>query len=1060
MKIKLRKKYIILFLTLFLFLFFFVLNSTALKQINNNTNNIKVNQVIKPDVDYIFNENLLYRNDNKYDAFKYYNIKNRTEMLGNYPATFSFDNDYIGQFPIGWDILNVKGGKSTITDYYGHKKVLCLSDVSSLGYIKIRKEINLGIENSIEFWGLNNDTTGKLHFNIGTNDTNCIFIGFHNDGNIKYNDGTYHILIPYISNAWYHFRIDFNLFDKVFDIWINSIKVGTDLGIKGDPKQANYISINTGTAEKNQGFIDAIDLGNDNEYYRQRNLVSKNEPIKSESNGNYEATYSFTNDTIGTFPENWDDNSGYNCGATIIDEINHHKKILELYDNNESELMSISHSIEEQSIQVIEFWIGISKIIDNDFYIKFTENGRQIIILRIKDNKLQYLDGILLTWVTIKQNFFVPNVLFHIKLILYNLKYKFDCYINGICERFNLAYYNLTYENIDSINFLTTIVGYNYKIYIDAIGLISDLDYIIGSNYYSQKDNIINKWEFDKYEFNYIGNEFESNNYLWKQYEYRDENWIYTDFKHANDSDIIYYSKVHTEMQKGQYMQGLCFEENMNNNTFNFTFNFMYDLWNDYGSLISFKFYSYTADIELIPIIFAINTTFDITNPLQNRDWLKPIMFFYPHNFSWYFTGIFVETDKEMSLNFYLNYDDNIAIISNYTYSEYIGIEVDGFWENLYGFSKLNITYHNLYTGTIEGNRGYWHSIGIYRNGISYKKDYMNEREYSLIKYRLISDTWDNWNTKIYNILNITLESECTYYITSNFYTFLSTGIIIKNRNYINESRIYNLYKDYEYSISTPYLVIMLYNKFSLVDYLSIFGVKLTRQINKTKVDYYANYYWNKWYETDFDFNSYYYYVKDNNLYHYIHNFDFNNYFNIQFKVKQDMTNYTLKYTSYISNNYTSQFIYKYGYSWGGIIGYKSYDIYENTYPELTSITLPNYTLWYIEINVNNYHGNSYDISEGYISSLRLITIFLVFEVIEIIEYETIIEGLLFILTRLLFIFLPTLIFYNKLGKKSVVPIFLLMSIISTIVGLIPLWILFIIFFGCGLFLINEKDEI
>ena len=1053
-----KRKYIILFISLFISLFIFnIINISFSHQFN--TDNIQTNQEAKPDIDYIFNENLLYKNDNKYNAFKYYNIKNRTEIKGNYPATFSFDDDNIGQFPEEWELITENGGKAIVTNYYGHEKVLCLADLNNSGSIKVRKEINLGVANKIEFWCCMNDTNGKLYIFLGPNSYNCIYLVLNDLGYITYYDTSFHNIITYQKNIWYHIEIEFNFYTDIFNIWINSKKYGNDLGVKGNPNLMDYIYLSTIDLPINKAFIDAIDLGNDNGYYRHRNLIPKNEYIESESNGNYESTCSFTNDTIGIIPENWIDNSGPGCNATISEEINKHKYILQFNDNSISNIVNVSYSIEQQTFQMIEFWLGISTI-TSYFYIEFQENNKKNVVLRINNNELQFLSGIYLKWITIKKDFFIPNVLFHIKLELNNLENKFHCYINGILESFNSSYNLPTSISLNNIEFSTVITGYNYKVYIDAIGLLSDSNYIIGSNYYSQKDDIINKWEFDKYEFNYIENEFENDNYLWRQYEYQIENWISVDFINANNSNIIYYSKTHTGLEVGQYKQGLCFNESINNSTVNFTFNFMYDMWNDYGSLISWKFYSYTFDTELIPIVFAINTSFDIANPLQNRDWLKPIMFFYPHNFSWGFTGIFVETDKEMSLDFYLNYDDNIAILSNHTNSKIIEIEVDTFWENLYGFSKLNITYHNLNSGTIEGNRGYFRSIGIYGNGISYKKNYMNKREYSLIKYKLKIDNWKDWDTEIYNILNITIESECTFYISSNFYTFLSTGITIKNRNYINKSRIYNLYKDYKYSFSTPYLIIMLYNNFTLVDYLSIFGVKITREGNETITDYYADYYWNKWYDTDFDFNSYYYYVKDNNLYYYIHNLDFNSYFNIQFKVKEDMTNYTLNFASYISNNYTGQSIFKYGYSWGGIIGSKTYDIFEDIYPKLISISLPNYTLWFIEININNYHNNSYDISKGYVSSLKLIIDILSFEIIKIIKYEIIIDGLLFILTRLLFIFLPTLIFYNKLGEKSVVPIFLLMSIISVISGLIPMWILFIIFFGCGLFLINERGEV
>jgi len=1060
-----KRKYIILILSFFIFLFLF--RFIIIPTDNNINNNIQTSQdsETKSDIDYIFNENLLYKNDNKYDAFKYYNIKNRTEMLGNYPATFSFEDNNIGQFPIGWEFIQESDKKSSITNHKGHEKVLCLSDTKNDEYIQVKKEINLGIENSIDFWILTNNITSKIHIFLGTNISNCIFLLFRETGYISYFDTSYHNLMFYQINTWYHFKIQYNFYTDFFDLWINSIKIGTDLELRGNPNMMDYIIFSTGTVEIFKVFIDAIDLGNDCGYYRHRNLISKNEYIESKSNGNYEATHSFFDDIIGETPKGWTVVEGAVHPCTIIEELDNHKKVLELRDQSVVTSCYIYRPIVQKRNQILEFWIGKSSILEmEDFHIQFYESDfhpyyeNEILILNlsVKNNDFKYYKE---SWYTIKDNFFIPNTFFHIKIVLNDIENTFNCYINGILELLNGNYCNNVDISINKIKLITSFSGSLYQCYFDGFGLSSDSDYIIGSNYYSQKDDILNKWEFDKYEFNYIENEFEYNSYLWKQYEHEEENWIYIDFKNDTYSNLMYHSATQLGVGIGDYRQGLCFEKNMNYNSFNFTFNFKYDLWNDYGTLISWKFYSYTSDLELIPFIFAINTTLDIANPLQNRDWLKPIMFFYPHNFSWEFTGIYVGTDREMSLNFYINYNDNIAILSTHNVSKVLPIEINGFWENLYGFSKLNITTHNTVSGNIEHMRGYWKNIGIYHNGISYKENYMNKREYSLIIYNLsYNDNWNVWITKFYNLLNITLESDCIFYMSTSYYNFLSTGVIIKERDYIDKNRIYNLYKDYKYAIHTPYLIIMLYNNFSLIDYLSISGVKITTTIDKIENYYYPDYYWSKWYDIDFNFNSYYYYVKNNKLYYYIHNLDIDDYFKIVFKVNyKDVSNYTLKFRSHIINNYTGQLLFR--YSWYGLAGYTTYDISETVLPIQLSYTLPNKSLRYIEININNYHNNSYNISDGYISSLLLIIDILSFDIIEFMEYETITEGLLFILTRLLFIFLPTFIFYSKLGKKYVIPLFLLMSIISVIAGLIPLWILFIIFFGSGLFLINERSE-
>ena len=91
-------------------------------------------------------------------------------------------------------------------------------------------------------------------------------------------------------------------------------------------------------------------------------------------------------------------------------------------------------------------------------------------------------------------------------------------------------------------------------------------------------------------------------------------------------------------------------------------------------------------------------------------------------------------------------------------------------------------------------------------------------------------------------------------------------------------------------------------------------------------------------------------------------------------------------------------------------------------------------------------------ITSGYIKNLRL-------DIISNLSTTIITLTLLGMIIPLILIITPTFIFSNRLGKESVVPLFLIFSLIFTATETIPIWLFFIIAFSSLVFIFTNKDK-
>lgn len=195
----------------------------------------------------------------------------------------------------------------------------------------------------------------------------------------------------------------------------------------------------------------------------------------------YPATYTFKTDVIGSEPSGWTTNNSSTCTSTIIQTINDHNKILQLYDGNGSGIAQIHRTVNQSANQRIEMWLAKSSIAANkDCIIEFYESATLITSLRLQDNDLDYYTSS--AWSSVDDDFIVADTFFHIMMILNDSANTFDIYIDGSLEGNDLAYENSSTVSIDKILFETDSADTGYYFYIDAIGINSETSYTSGDN--------------------------------------------------------------------------------------------------------------------------------------------------------------------------------------------------------------------------------------------------------------------------------------------------------------------------------------------------------------------------------------------------------------------------------------------------------------------------------------------------------------------------------------------------------------------------------------------------
>ena len=751
----------------------------------------------------------------------------------------------------------------------------------------------------------------------------------------------------------------------------------------------------------------------------------------------YNGTYSFKDESIGiegtdiSFIDIYNNNT--NTYTKIKEHTNNHKKIMEIYDNNNTHYVDILNQINNESYGTIELWLN-SNDSNKDYTMLFRDNGINLFGIKTDGSQFKFWYG---DW-TIDQLTFYSNIWFHIR-IDYDCRigggyqglsqYKFHVYIN------NILFSDYSFGNnqpfINEFISYTNDIDYGYSYYLDAIGYTWNSEYSIGNNLIPYSITNTSIKEIDKFEFAYdingnllpIGYD-NPNTWTDIEVESNDKVNIYYDLKQENDRVVKMLYNVIGDT-------GLEKDFSIEKGIINISFSIEYAEFTDVSNR-SFNCNIYSYDESLI---VRLHLHFITGNYIK--------LYYWNGNDNIYLMNMsysqFANTINRKLFNIYINEYDGICVLI-YKYSTLV-YEVFRFplLENKKGLSHIKFIGNlpdqsELYLLTLD-------SIGVYINGTSLAIGY----SFTTVPiYQEISGDWLFLNT--HNLFIINAKGFFKFGIIGwSGSTGLSAWI-----EHNNTDIIINYWKTYqEGKIYKPQLYYLFNETQEIhINSIKIEGCILTESNNTYFLEF-------EYLNIDSQKNFFYIDNNTNNLHFYI-DFDSTDIEYIQATFNIDdkpTTDYSISYTGYYSGYNVPYFCILYT---DGNFGY--YDI--KYYLAKTIYILPQGI--FIDkfiLNVSDFNPfleNYIDIDSGFINGYLTDLYMTYFKDLEIsIIIITMISGFI----PLLVIFLPTIAIKSRIGKKSVIPMLIIMTLICFVCQLIPTWLFAILLLIYGLIIVITKRD-
>ena len=791
-------------------------------------------------------------------------------------------------------------------------------------------------------------------------------------------------------------------------------------------------------------FIPNVNASSDNlRYDFKKNILdtSNKENVNLKHNniitGNYNASYSFENDTINQYPSGFiiNDDGG---SLKVISELDKHNKVLEMYDNNSVQYVSIiKNFLTSVNFGSFEYFVQLNDTTKGLELI--LENGENVLFgLLIDSDKFQYYDG---SWNDVEL-VALDNTWYHIRIDFEctngNYKslsqYNWQIFINNI----HYGNYNFANNEIESttLQFKSGISALNYYLYIDSLGLTWLDNYTLGLNKYPIIELVdSNTLSSDKYEFNLDVN---NNPY----YSIGNPSLL--------DWETVYFNPARILINVPTYPRTFIKSKNINGINTNGEVDgigIKNDTLGIYGDKINISFGFQPLVITEIDSYFNVSiNSLNNTKIIELKfDTIKiseygiiTLQYYNGNNFINLFniTNIMTYSYNIYEFNIYIeNFNVDLRYYINDTY---INTYYFPLLSNLTGINKLSFLFYDehIYNSDYYMNKLTY--IGIYQFDISLC------RELGYIKYDLQND----WNFNKYNLFEVISNQ----YIKIIVHSFLSSSYF-KFRNFDNNTFFWNL-QDKENIIENPYLYLIIQSNINFNEYLfvSIEGIKLDKYINSVfdtekQIKYYFHNILNK--------NLSYYYVDNSNRLHY------------QMDITQnDTLEYMIIYFDFVSgipsNNKSIHFKCRelslsVGYPYIAMTYYQPPD---NHFDLKTYLTIINILLYegkefrrfhFVITDENNNYCTGLT-SEGYLYELQFNYVPLGIPIPIVDDFITL--SLIAIMIPLIILIVPTISIYGVYRKKEIIiPLLLLMSIICFVSNLIPLELFFVMILCFGSFI-------
>jgi hypothetical protein len=206
----------------------------------------------------------------------------------------------------------------------------------------------------------------------------------------------------------------------------------------------------------------------------------------SEEDEHYSGTYSFINETDGTYGTNIDfvDSADIDadCNATIISEVGSHRKVLNLSDDSNAGKVYVYNTAFDQVSGTVEFWWRQSA---NDkisiFYLYDDGIGTALAFYMRDTGQFSWYDG---AYHDVKA--YSGDTWYHNRIVFdceAGTNGQFTWSIDGIAEASNIEFRD-DCDSLDKLLLGTSANDMGYQTYIDAVGYSWDTNYTIGDNLY------------------------------------------------------------------------------------------------------------------------------------------------------------------------------------------------------------------------------------------------------------------------------------------------------------------------------------------------------------------------------------------------------------------------------------------------------------------------------------------------------------------------------------------------------------------------------------------------
>lgn len=451
----------------------------------------------------------------KVKSFQIENKEPETDILYglNYDATYDFKYDVSEQPPSEW----VTHGSVQVVDFKDEYSKVVEIDTTAGGYGMIRiPEPSLDLNGSIEFWIYFTDIENDEFFfwvdKLDPNDENLYVLknstrfGFLNGkwiyyytykgvGNVdKYAYGEMTELPAPINNKWTHIRFDYCWSDLIQYNGLTGKQWRTSVnGFSSNIYQAVGNEFNRKGFDIRAGskiYLESIGFTTDSDYN-----LGDNNPERLET---YYGTWDFRFYPNGPIPFDetlqstilgpWVFGSynfekiANNCSANILTELDGHNKVLELQDNNASDLVFASLiDLAEPSLGTLEFWLRTTDTSQGLVIALGYEIFHSGIWLG-EDGKWWYKNGA--QYLEIND---VPKMLnntwHHIRIDFNCTSSQFYFGVDGNYSRLGPFDFDYSVDNFGWNIWSTVQEGYNYSIFLDAIGASWDPAYDVGDNF-------------------------------------------------------------------------------------------------------------------------------------------------------------------------------------------------------------------------------------------------------------------------------------------------------------------------------------------------------------------------------------------------------------------------------------------------------------------------------------------------------------------------------------------------------------------------------------------------